>query len=124
MSKDTAGGGTQPKSADALTADIERTRQELGETVEALVAKTDVKARAQHRATEVAGGLRAKARTAAGKTRDAIGKTRDGARGAKEKVTGPPLVAQATRGIRVYSAAAAAGAALLLAWLTIRRRRR
>jgi len=117
MSKDTASGGAQPLSADALTADIERTRQELGETVEALVAKTDVKARAQHRAAEVAGNLR-------GKARAAIGKARDGARGAKEKVAGPPLVAQATRGIRVYSAAAAAGTALLLAWLTIRRRRR
>jgi len=117
MSKDTAGSGTPPQSADALTADIERTRQELGETVEALVAKTDVKARAQHRAAEIAGSLR-------GKTRTAIAKARDGARGAKEKVAGNGPVGQATRGVRVYSVAAAAGTALLLAWLTVRRRRR
>jgi serine/threonine protein kinase HipA of HipAB toxin-antitoxin module len=117
MSKDTPGGGTPAPSADALTADIERTRQELGETVEALVAKADVKARAQHRAAEVAGDLRARARTA-------IGKARDGARGAKEKVAEHAPAAQAMRGVRVYSIAAAAGTALLLAWLTVRRRRR
>jgi hypothetical protein len=118
MSKENAGGGTPPQSADALAADIERTRQELGETVEGLVAKTDVKARAQHRAAEVAGDLRGKARTA-------IGKARDGARGAKEKVAEHgPAAAQAMRSVRVYSIAAAAGTALLLAWLTARRRRR
>jgi hypothetical protein len=117
MSKDTAGGGTPPQSADALTADIERTRQELGETVEALVAKADVKARAQHRAAEVAGSLRGKARTA-------IGRARDGARGVKEKAAGHGPATQAMRGVRVYSVAAAAGTALLLAWLTVRRRRR
>jgi serine/threonine protein kinase HipA of HipAB toxin-antitoxin module len=121
MSKDTPGGGTPAQGADALTADIERTRQELGETVEALVAKTDVKARAQHRAAEVAGDLRGRARTA-------IGRARAGARGAKEKAKekvaehGP--AAQAMRSVRVYSVAAAAGTALLLAWLTARRRRR
>jgi Protein of unknown function (DUF3618) len=36
-------------SADELEADIERTRQELGETVEALTGKLDVKTRAQQR---------------------------------------------------------------------------
>jgi ElaB/YqjD/DUF883 family membrane-anchored ribosome-binding protein len=34
-------------SAAALKADIERTRQSLGETVEAIATKADVKARAQ-----------------------------------------------------------------------------
>jgi serine/threonine protein kinase HipA of HipAB toxin-antitoxin module len=117
MSKDTAGGGTPPQSADALTADIERTRQELGETVEALVAKADVKTRAQDRAAEVAGSLRGKARTA-------IGRAREGARGVKEKAAGHGPVTQAMRGGRVYSVAAVTGTALLLAWLTVRRRRR
>ncbi len=77
------------------------------------MAKTDVKAGARHRAAEVGGTLRGKARTAIGK-----------ARGAKEKVAGHGPVTQATSGARVYSAAAVAAAALLLAWLTVRRRRR
>jgi hypothetical protein len=51
----TAGGGRADPSVEpaasgdpaAIRADIERTRAELGDTVEALAAKTDVKARAQ-----------------------------------------------------------------------------
>jgi hypothetical protein len=91
MSEDTAGSGTPPQSAEALTAEIERTRLELGETVEALVAKTDVKARARHRAAEVADSLRGKARSG---------------------------------GTLTYGVAAAGAAALLLSWLTVRRRLR
>jgi len=119
MSKDTAGGGTPPQSAEAITADIERTRQELGETVEALAAKADVRARAQHRVTEVAENLR-------GKARSTVEKARAGARSAKDKVAGHGPAAQATKGVRVYSvtAVACAAGALLLAWLTMRQRRR
>ncbi len=54
-----------------IRADIEQTREELGETVEALAAKTDVKARAQdkvHEATERA--LDERARAAAHLRRD------------------------------------------------------
>ena len=43
----------------ALTEDIRRTREDLGETVAALAAKTDVKARVRRKAGEVAGRLRA-----------------------------------------------------------------
>ena len=86
MSKDTASGGTPPDSAEALTADIERTRHELGETVEALVAKANVKARARRRVAEVAGRM---------------------------------------RGVPLYGVVAATvSGAVLLAWLTVRRRRR
>ena len=118
MSEDSAGSSTPPQSAEALTAEIEKTRQELGQTVEALAAKADVKARAKHRATEVAGNLRGRARATAGKARA-------GARNAKDKVAEHGPSAQATRGVRVYSVTVAAAAgALLLAWLTVRRRRR
>jgi hypothetical protein len=118
MSSDTGGGGTPPQSPEALEADIERTRQELGETIEALVAKTDVKARVQHRAAVVTGNLRSQAHTA-------IGKARGGVRSAREKAAEHGPAWQATRGVRVYSVAAAAVAgALLLAWLTMRRRGR
>ena len=119
MSEDSAGSNTPPQSAEALTAEIEKTRQELGQTVEALAAKADVKARARHRATEVAGNLR-------GKARATVGKARAGVHSAKDKLAEHGPATPATTGVRVYSvtAAAAAAGALLLAWLTVRRRRR
>lgn len=51
-SPDTASGGsgeTDTRDTAQIEADIEQTRQELGETVEALTAKLDVKARARRR---------------------------------------------------------------------------
>jgi alanyl-tRNA synthetase len=51
-----AGGqavGMANRSPDEIRHDIEQTREELGETVEALAAKTDVKAQAQARIEEV-----------------------------------------------------------------------
>lgn len=43
----TAGGNGGPQSAEEIRAEIEQTREQLGETVEALAEKTDVKARTQ-----------------------------------------------------------------------------
>jgi hypothetical protein len=43
----------QTRPPEQIEADIERTRAELGDTVEALAAKTDVKARAQAKADEL-----------------------------------------------------------------------
>jgi chromosome segregation ATPase len=43
----------QDKTPEQLRAEIEDTREDLGETVEALAAKTDVKSRARARADEV-----------------------------------------------------------------------
>ena len=40
---------TDPKNPDQIRAEIEATRRELGDTVEALAAKTDVKAHARKR---------------------------------------------------------------------------
>lgn len=40
-------GSTQPRSPGEIEADLEQTRQELGETVDALSAKLDVKSRAK-----------------------------------------------------------------------------
>lgn len=48
-----AGAGTAgPDSEAELREDIARTREQLGDTVEALAAKTDIKARAQQKAAE------------------------------------------------------------------------
>jgi ABC-type transporter Mla subunit MlaD len=51
-------GETPPDSIQALTEEISRTREDVGETVAALAAKADVMARAQEKASEVAGHLR------------------------------------------------------------------
>jgi hypothetical protein len=47
-----------PDNPEELVAEINRTREQLGDTVEALAAKADVKARAQQRATDVSGQLK------------------------------------------------------------------
>ena len=50
----------EPDSPEAIRADIEETREELGDTVEALAAKTDVKARAEDKLDGVKQDARAK----------------------------------------------------------------
>ena len=40
------------RTPEQIEADIDKTREELGDTVEALAAKTDVKARAKEKVTE------------------------------------------------------------------------
>jgi Protein of unknown function (DUF3618) len=89
--------GSRTPEEEALAGEIERTREQLGETVEALAAKADVKGRAQHRVAEVTGNLRGKARAA------------------KDKVT--------VRTNRGKVASASLAALVVLAWLALRRRR-
>ena len=56
----TAGGGSAPPNDPAeLARDIERTRERLGDTVEALAAKANVKAQAQRKAREISGRAKA-----------------------------------------------------------------
>jgi hypothetical protein len=45
-------------TAEELQQEIEQTRQQLGQTVDELAAKTDVKARARAKVTEVSGRVR------------------------------------------------------------------
>jgi hypothetical protein len=51
----------EPDSPEAIRADIDETRSELGDTVEALAQKTDVKGRAEDRLTGIKQDARAKA---------------------------------------------------------------
>ena len=46
-------GQQEQRSPEEIRADIEETREELGDTVEQLAAKTDVKAHAQAKAEEI-----------------------------------------------------------------------
>ena len=50
-------GDAPPDGIQALTEEIERTREDIGETVAALAAKADLLARALETASEVAGRL-------------------------------------------------------------------
>ena len=51
-------GSSVPDDPEQLRQDIERTREQLGETVEALVAKTDVKAQAKEKVNNLTGRLK------------------------------------------------------------------
>jgi Protein of unknown function (DUF3618) len=56
-----AAAGGPPDDPEELKQEIERTREQLGETVEALAAKADVKAQAQAKAGQVAERLKSRA---------------------------------------------------------------
>ena len=65
-------GQAAPKpSIDELRADIKQTREELGETVQALAAKADVKARAKEQVEQTKQKVKAQAVEATEKVRDA-----------------------------------------------------
>jgi Protein of unknown function (DUF3618) len=53
-----------PPGRQEILDDIERTREQMGQTVEALAAKADVKAQAQRKAAEVAAAARQQGRRA------------------------------------------------------------
>jgi hypothetical protein len=80
-----------PDNPDALVEEINRTREELGNTVEALAAKVDVKARAQQKATEVSGELKTKVRDLtqglSGKAGQLKGEVSSRSAGARQAVT-------------------------------------
>jgi cobalamin biosynthesis Mg chelatase CobN len=63
--------GSSKPDVDALRADIKQTRAELGETVQALTAKADVKARAKEQVAQTKQRVRAQAADATGRVRDA-----------------------------------------------------
>jgi hypothetical protein len=53
-------GGTFPENEQELRQEIEQTREQLGDTVELLVAKTDIKGRAQAKVAGLAGRVKGK----------------------------------------------------------------
>ncbi|OJF12858.1 DUF3618 domain-containing protein [Couchioplanes caeruleus] len=145
MSDKNGGSGTKP-DVDALRAEIKQTRAELGETVQALAAKADVKARAKeqveitkakakaqvHEATEKVRGAAATAAAAAsGKVRAATSQAEDKIAPAIDMVreTGALDKAQEAReqvkrNPVPFAAVVAAGVALVGIILIVRGRRR
>jgi Protein of unknown function (DUF3618) len=69
--------GGPPDDVQDLQREIEQTREYLGETVEQLVAKTDVKARAHDKAAELTGQVKGKASRARTQAAVRAGKARD-----------------------------------------------
>jgi L-lactate utilization protein LutB len=65
------GGAPAKPDADALRAEIKQTRAELGETVQALAAKADVKARAKEQVEQTKQRMLAQVGEATGKVREA-----------------------------------------------------
>ena len=97
-------GGTVPENEQELRQEIEQTRERLGDTVELLVAKTDIKGRAQAKVAGLTGRVK-------GKSAPARSKSTDRAANARCQVTGKSLMARqkATAG-RDQLQARAAGA--------------
>jgi len=109
-----------PDGQHALQEEIERTREHLGETVEALAAKVDVKAQAQEKARQLTELLkstaaqgRQRAVTAATSISEATGEP------VKEAAANAGAATRRNRG--PLAAAAGAAVASVLAWLLIRR---
>ena len=131
-----------PESLDALTDEIERTRHELGETVEALVAKTDVTARTRDKAAEVTRRISGKAsqvREQASQVRESASQVRESASQVWEQATAqmssagaaaPEPVRRAAKQAagrvqqRQALIAVAVGGAVLASWIALRQRRR
>jgi uncharacterized protein YjbJ (UPF0337 family) len=72
----------------ALAQDIERTRERLGETVEALTAKLDVPARARDKAVQLKDRIAAAASETTGKIAGLTGETTDKIAGLTGEATG------------------------------------
>ena len=108
-----------PDDPQALAADIERTRQQVGDTVEALTAKLDVKAQLKDAAGHVKERI-------SGARDEATGKITQKTAAARQQLRGTTKRAARTAGEQRVPLAVAAGVALLalsawMAWL-IRRR--
>ncbi|MEU8276134.1 DUF3618 domain-containing protein [Microbispora bryophytorum] len=102
-------GGHEKKGHDEIAEvrqEIERTRDHLGDTIEALAAKADVKARAQERVHATTAAARARMAGVTGRVREAAPQPLRGAAGrvGEQAKSRPGLIA----------AAGAAGTALLL----------
>jgi hypothetical protein len=120
--KDVMSEASTPAEPQQLRDEIEQTRADLGETVQALAAKTDVKARAKEKLAMAKG----QAAQAAGEVRDqtarAAGVVAETAASAKEQIAQGQVPPRMRRPLPW----AAAGTAFVLAGLVIyliRRRR-
>ena len=99
----------ETRTPDEIRSDIDETRGDVGDTVEALAAKTDVKAQARDRIDEIKGNVRAKADQAKAKAQSTTPES--------AQQSGEQLVAK----VRENPIPVAFGAAVLVAFLIGRR---
>jgi ElaB/YqjD/DUF883 family membrane-anchored ribosome-binding protein len=115
MTEQKAADGTP--SVEALRAEIRQTRAELGETVQALAARADVKARVKESAAQTAAHVRESAEQAVERAREsaeqAVERARESMHSAGESARRRPIPWLAV----------ATGAAVIVVFLIIRRRR-
>lgn len=103
----------EERSPEEIREDIGRTREELGDTVEALAAKTDVKARAQERVSDMKQAAQAKKDDLAAKARQiSPDSATEGAQQVASTVQSKPVP---------FTAVGAFAAGLLVGWLLGRR---
>ncbi|WP_280369087.1 DUF3618 domain-containing protein [Nocardia wallacei] len=115
---DAEAAAAAPTEPDAIRRDIERTRAELGETVDALAHKADVPARAKEKLHDTSTTAQAKASELSARAEDAAGRA---------IATTEARADQASAAVRrrpLPAAAAAAAAAVLVTWRLVRRRNR
>lgn len=116
---------TDPK--DQLQRDVERTRRELGETVEALAHKVDVPGRVKEQAQETADRVKETAQEAAVRAKETAQETRQRLTAATNDAIGSlpdPVAEQVEKARRHPGAIAAALIALIVAIWAISRRNR
>jgi len=106
--------GSGPVDPDQLREEIRRTRAELGETVQLLAAKADVKARMKHSASQARERFRERAGATAARVREQAANARSGEPGTAIRPDPVPLAT-------LIGVAASAVAVILL---VMRRRRR
>jgi hypothetical protein len=75
VSESNGSNGAKP-DLEALRAEIKQTRAELGETVQALTAKADVKARAKDSVEQTKQRVKSQVAVATGKATDAVRRSR------------------------------------------------
>jgi hypothetical protein len=118
--------GTSPDKQQ-LQAEIEQTRTELGETVEELAAKTDVKGRAKQTAADLSGRAKQTAAEVGAKAAGVAGTAKDAAKAQAASIEGKVAEVRRDPGQRrrlmVAALVIAAMAVCGLAAVVIRRRR-
>jgi len=92
---------TSPDDQQELEKEIEQTREQLGETVDALAAKVDVRARAQEELGQLTARLKGKATEASRKLRlqDRANQVKQQAVQAGQQIRKSPVPAAATVGV-------------------------
>jgi hypothetical protein len=112
----------QPDSPEAIQADIERTREELGHTVEALAAKADIKGRAKQKGEEVK--QRATGMAQAVRDKAAPAAQQAGAKAGRLGATARDAVTSGDQSRRSRGAVVVAGGAVAAGAIVVRQIRR